>query len=40
MVSSSLETKGLEGKEILNFKLISNEIKQPTFKAIPDIAYK
>ena len=37
MTSSS---KGVEGKEVLNVQLVSNEVKQPMFKAIPDIAYK
>ena len=37
MASSS---KNLERKEVLNIQLSSNEVKQPNFKAIPDIAYK
>ena len=37
MTSSS---KNVEGKEILNVQLVSFEVKQPIFKAIPDIAYK
>lgn len=40
MVSCSSKEKSVEGKEVLNFQLIRNEIKQPIFKAIPDIAYK
>lgn len=40
MASSSSTTKVVEGKEDLNEKSIRNEIKQPTFRAIPDIAYK
>lgn len=40
MESSSLVAKVVEGKEVLNVQLISNEIKQPNFKDIPDIAYK
>ena len=37
MASSS---KGVEGKEVFNVQLVSKEVKQPIFKAIPDIAYK
>ena len=37
MASSS---KNVEGKEVLNIQLASNEVKQPIFKAIPNIAYK
>ena len=37
MVSSS---KNVEGKEVLNFQLVSNKVKKPNFKAIHDIAYK
>ena len=37
MASSS---KGVEGKEVLNVQLVSNKVKKPIFKAIPDIAYK
>ena len=37
MTSSS---KNVEGKEVLNVQLVSNEVKQPIFKAIPDISYK
>lgn len=40
MVSSSSKEKGVEGKEVLNVQLVSNEVKQPIFKAIPYIAYK
>ena len=40
MVCSSSKVKVVEGKEVLNVQLISNEIKQPIFKAILDIAYK
>ena len=29
-----------KGKEVLNVQLISNEIEQPIFKDIPNIAYK
>ena len=32
--------KYVEGKEVLNVQLVSNEVKQPIFKAIPNIAYK
>ena len=37
MVSSS---RNVEGKEVLNVQLVSNKVKQPNFKAIPNIAYK
>lgn len=37
MASSS---KNVEGKEVLNVQLVSNEVEQPMFKAIPDISYK
>ena len=37
MASSS---KNVEGKEVLNVQLVSNEVNQPVFKAILDIAYK
>lgn len=37
MASSS---KNVEGKEVLNVQLVSNEVKKPLFKAIPDIACK
>ena len=37
MASSS---KNVEGKEVLNVQLVSNEVKQPIFKAIPNISYK
>ena len=40
MTSSFLATKVVKEKEVLNVHLISNEIKQPNFRAIPDIAYK
>ena len=40
MASSSSNTKVKEGKEVLNVQLISNEIKQPIFKAILNNAYK
>lgn len=32
--------KGVEGKEVLNIHLVSNEVKQPIFKSIPYIIYK
>jgi hypothetical protein len=37
MVSSF---KNVEGKEFLNVQLVSNEVKQPILKSIPNIAYK
>ena len=37
MASSS---KNVEGKEVLNVHMVSNEVKKPIFKAIPDITYK
>lgn len=40
MASSHSKAKGVEGKDVLNGQLIRNEIKQPIFKAIPDIGYK
>ena len=40
MASSSSTTKFKEGKEVLNVQLIINEIRQPNFKEILDIAYK
>ena len=40
MASSSSTANIKEGKEVLNLPLISNEIKQPNFRAIPNIAYK
>ena len=40
MASSYSKENGLEEKEVFNIHLVSNEIKQPIFKAIPDIAYK
>lgn len=40
MVSSSSTTMVKEGMKVLNVQLISNEIKQPNFKAILDISYK
>ena len=33
-------SKNVEGKEDLNVQLVSNEVKQPIFKPIPDISYK
>ena len=33
-------SKNVEGKEFLHVQLVSNEVKQPIFKAIPNIAYK
>ena len=40
MVCTSLAPKVKEGKEVLNVQLISNEIRQPNFRAILDISYK
>lgn len=40
MSSSSSIIKVKEGKEVLNVQLISNEIRQPNFRAIPNISYK
>ena len=40
MASSSSKAKEVEGKEIFNVQLVINEVKQPIFKAIPDIVYK
>ena len=40
MASSSSVPKVKEGKKVLNIKLINNEIRQPNFRAILDIAYK
>ena len=37
-MASSL--KNVEGKEVLNVQLMSNEVKQPIFKSIPYISYK
>ena len=37
MASSS---KSVKEKETFEVQLVSNEVKQPGFKAIPDIAYK
>ena len=37
MTSSS---KSVEVKEVLNVQLVSNEVKQLIFKAIPNISYK
>ena len=37
MVSNS---KNVKQKEVFDVQLVSNEIKQPNFKAIPDISYK
>lgn len=37
MASTSIKIKG---KEVLNVHLVSNEVKQPIFKAFLDIAYK
>lgn len=40
MASSSSVAKVVEGKEVQNLQLISNDIKQPNFRVISDIAYK
>ena len=40
MTSSSSIAKVGEGNEVLNVQLISNDIKQTNFRAIPNIAYK
>ena len=37
MASSSKSTKGKESHEI---QLVSNEVKQPEFRPIPEVAYK
>ena len=37
MASGSRTTKGKESHEI---QLVSNEVKQPEFKPIPEVAYK
>lgn len=37
MASGSGTTKGLESHEV---QLVSNEVKQPEFKPIPEVAYK
>lgn len=37
MASGSGTTKGLESHEV---QLVSNEVKQPKFKPIPEVAYK
>ena len=37
MASGSKLAKGKEGLEI---QLVSNEVKQPEFKPIPEVAYK
>ena len=37
-MASSL--KNVEGKEVLNVQLVSNEVKHLVFKAIPGITYK
>ena len=37
MVSSSKSTKEKESHEI---QLVSNEVKQPEFRPIPEVAYK
>ena len=37
MASSS---RNVEGREVLNVQLVSNQVKQPIFKAIPNITYK
>ena len=39
-MSISSFPKVKDGKEVLNLQLISNEIRQPNFRAILDIAYK
>ena len=33
----ALSSKNVEGKEVLNVQLVSNKVKQPIFKAIPNI---
>ena len=41
MVASSLMVKKMEGKEVKNIQLISNEACKPlNFRAIPEITYK
>ena len=40
MVARSFPSVRNEGKEVLNVKLIINNIKQISFRAIPKIAYK
>lgn len=37
MASSS---KNVKEKEIFKVQLVSNEVKQPNFRAIPEVAYK
>lgn len=37
MASSSKDPKGKEGHEV---QLVSNEVKQPEFRPIPEVAYK
>ena len=37
MASSS---KNVEGKEVLKIQIVSNEVKKPIYKVIPDITYK
>ena len=37
MASNSEQVKG---KTTFEFQLVSNEVKQPEFKAIPEVAYK
>ena len=37
MASSS---KNVEGKEVLNVQLVSNEVNKSIFKSIPNISYK
>ena len=39
MASSSSTPQVKEGKEVLNVQFISNEIRQPNFRVILDIAY-
>lgn len=40
MASSSSANVRKEGKEVFNVQLISNDVRQPPFRAIPEIAYK
>ena len=39
-MSSSFENFRKEGKEVFNVQLISNDVRQPPFQAIPKIIYK
>ena len=36
----ALSSKKVDGKEVLNVQLVSDEVKKPIFKSIPNIAYK